>query len=76
MSYIRKCILYSHLLEIQLISGLFLLFISLYQMTPLHLAAQRGRYNLVGYLVGKDADVDIGDVNEVTTISADSIAAV
>ena len=34
-------------------------------MTPLHFAAQRGRYNLVGYLVGKDADVNAKDLNEV-----------
>ena len=35
-------------------------------MTPLHLAAQRGRYNLVGYLVGKDADIiNAKDLNEV-----------
>ena len=34
-------------------------------MTPLHLAAQRGRYNLVGYLVGKGANVNIQDLNGV-----------
>jgi len=34
-------------------------------MTPLHLAAQRGQYNLVGYLVGKGADVNAKDLNEV-----------
>ena len=34
-------------------------------MTPLHLAAQRGRYNLVGYLVGKDANVNAKDLNGV-----------
>ena len=37
-------------------------------MTPLHLAAQRGRYNLVGYLVDKDADVNIQDINGVRLI--------
>ena len=37
-------------------------------MTPLHLAAQRGRYNLVGYLVDKGADVNIRDINGVRLI--------
>ena len=34
-------------------------------MTPLHLAAERGRYNLVGYLVHKDANVNAKDRNGV-----------
>jgi len=34
-------------------------------MTPLHLAARRGRYNLVGYLVNKDANVNAKDHNGV-----------
>ena len=36
-------------------------FISLYQMAPLHKAAERGRYEVVGYLAGKGADKDIHD---------------
>ena len=30
-------------------------------MTPLHMAAERGRYEVVGYLAGKGADQDIQD---------------
>ena len=35
--------------------------LSLYQMVPLHMAAGRGRYEVVGYLVGKGAENDIKD---------------
>ena len=34
---------------------------SLHQMTPLHVAAERGYTNIVDYLVSKGADIDIGD---------------
>ena len=45
-------------------------------MTPLHLAAERGRYKtIVVDLVKLGAEVDIRDVNEVNTIIAGSIAA-
>ena len=38
---------------------------SLYQMTPLHVAAERGYVKIVDYLVGKGADIDIKDENGV-----------
>ena len=58
-------------LTYQLVSGLFLWFISLYQMTPLHLAAERGRYKtIIVYLVDQGADVDIKDDNKVHTDSS------
>ena len=45
-------------------------------MTPLHLAAERGRHKtIIVYLVHQGADVDIRDVNEVNTIITGSIAA-
>ena len=37
----------------------------LHQLTPLHLAAERGRYNLVKYLVDQSADVNIQDLDGV-----------
>ena len=43
-------------------------FLSLYQITPLHLAAERGHYKtIVVYLVDKGADVDTRDNNEVNS---------
>lgn len=64
MPNMRKSELYSHLPESQLVSGSF--FSPLYQMTPLHLAAGRGRYKtIVVHLVDKGADVDMRDKNEV-----------
>ena len=40
--------------------------LSLRQMTPLHVAAERGgRFNIVEYLVGKEADINIKDNNGV-----------
>ena len=36
-------------------------FLSLHQMAPLHMAAERGRYEVVGYLVCKVATKDIQD---------------
>ena len=63
-----KISLYTNLPEIRQFLSYFCIFLSLYQMTPLHLAAQRGRYNLVRYLVDKDADVNIQDINGVRLI--------
>ena len=52
------------------------LFFSLYQRTPLHLAAEKGRYKtIVVHLVDKGADVDMTDNNEVNTITTNNIAA-
>ena len=49
------------------------LFFSLYQRTPLHLAAERGRYKtIVVYLVKEGADVDMTDKNEVNPITTNS----
>ena len=43
-----------------------LVILSLHQMTPLHMAAERGgRLNIVEYLVGKKADINIKDNNGV-----------
>ena len=46
-------------------------------MTPLHLAAEKGRYKtIVVYLVKEGrADVDMRDNNEVNTITTNNIAA-
>ena len=41
-------------------------FFSPHQMTPLHLGAGSGKINIVKYLVGKGADINIEDVNGVT----------
>ena len=42
-------------------------------MTPLHLAAERGRHKtIVVYLVDNGADVDMRDKNEVNAITANS----
>ena len=55
-------------------AGLLLIFVafSLYQMTPLHSAAERGRNTIVVHLIDQGADVDIRDNNEVNTIITDS----
>ena len=47
-----------------LISGLFVVS-SLCQMTPLHVAAERGHTKIVEYLVNKGADINIQDKNGV-----------
>ena len=45
-------------------------------MTPLLLAAERGRHKtIVVHLVDNGADVDMTDNNEVNTITANNIAA-
>ena len=55
--YATVCLELSHFL---------LIIISLHQMTPLHIAAERGgRLNIVEYLVGKEADINITDNNKV-----------
>ena len=41
-------------------------FFSLHQMTPLHVAAEEGRYKIMGYLVGKGADINVKDDNKVS----------
>ena len=42
-------------------------------MTPLHLAAERGRYKtIVIHLVDKGANVDMTDKNEVNTVTANN----
>ena len=38
---------------------------SLHQMTPLHVAAERGYVKIVDYLVVKGAEIDIRDENGV-----------
>ena len=43
----------------------FCILFPLHQLTPLHLAAERGRYNLVKYLVDQGADVNIQDLHGV-----------
>ena len=48
-----KC-LQQYLCEMSIVS-------SLYQMTPLHVAAERGYIKIVDYLVGKGADIDTQD---------------
>ena len=64
---IIKSRLYSRLPESQLASGIF---IYLYQMTPLHLAAERGHYKTaVVSLVDNGANVDMRDDNEVNTFT-------
>ena len=42
--------------------------ISLYQMTPLHLAAKGGRGNVVNYLGGNEAIINIQDLDGVKKI--------
>ena len=39
---------------------------SLYQMTPLHVAAEKGYIKIVDYLVGEGAYIDVQDDNGVT----------
>ena len=56
-------------LTYQLVSGLFLWFISLYQMTPLHLAAERGRYRVVEYLIDLRAEISAEDNDGVSIYS-------
>ena len=41
---------------------------SLHQITPLHVAAERGHPRIVEYLVDKGADIDIQDKNGVIII--------
>ena len=48
--------------------GLLLYFLSLYQMTPLHLAAERARVKVIEYLVDKEADINIQDLNGVNIL--------
>ena len=38
-------------------------FLSLYQMVPLHVAADEGRQKVVGFLFGKGVDIDMKDEN-------------
>ena len=49
----------------QSISGSFMYFISLNQMTPLHVAVERARTEIVKYLVDRGADITIKDDNGV-----------
>ena len=43
-------------------------------MTPLHLAAERARVEVIEYLVGKEPDIiNIQDLDEVTIIVCDCI---
>ena len=37
-----------------------------HQMTPLHLAAERGRFQMVGYLVDQKADINVKDKDGVS----------
>ena len=46
---------------------------SLYQMTPLHVAAERGFVKIVDYLVGKGADIEIQDKNGVIVIVPNNV---
>ena len=46
---------------------------SLYQMTPLHIAAERGFVKIVDYLVRRGADIDIKDEDGVTICSNNNI---
>ena len=55
--YTITCLIHSHL---------HLWFLSLHQLTPLHMAAKKGRCEqILGYLVGKEADINIKDKNGV-----------
>ena len=48
---------------------LFVFVFSLHQMTPLHVAAEKGdRISIVKYLVDNGADINIKDDNEVSKI--------
>ena len=38
---------------------------SLYQITPLHVAAERGFVKIVDYLIAKGGDIDVQDENGV-----------
>ena len=46
-------------------------FFSLYQMTPLHLAAERGSIEIVRYLVEQGASINIQDNNGVSVTILD-----
>ena len=60
--------LFTNLLESQSITFA-VCFLSLYQMTPLHVAAERGeRIRIVNYLVDQGADINIKDNNGVSKI--------
>ena len=45
------------------------LFLSLHQITPLHVAAERGHPRIVEFLVSKGADIDIQDKNGVICLT-------
>ena len=53
-------------------TSLLILCLSLYQMTPLHLAAKRAHVKIVKYLVSKGADTDIKDKEGVSSNSTNS----
>jgi len=50
-----------------LISGLLFYFLSLHQMTSLHLAAKSGCIKILNFLVGQRGDINIQDNNGVIT---------
>ena len=52
---------FSYVKKNQLISGLLMLFISLHQMTPLHVAAEGGCIKVVKCLLDHKADVNMKD---------------
>ena len=58
--------------QVSKIFHLLLSFLSLYQMTPLHLAAERARVKVIEYLVDKEADIinseDQNGVNSIMTV--------
>ena len=55
-----------------LVHDLLLLFLFLYQMTPLHLAAESGHINKVKYLCDEGADINIQD-NDGVNLNADRV---
>ena len=50
----------------QSFSGLGLWFLSLHQMTPLHVAAKSGRFKIVEYLVDEGANISTKDSDGVS----------
>ena len=42
-----------------------LIFLSLHQMTPLHVAAERGRFKIVKHFVSSGAEINAKDINGV-----------
>ena len=50
----------------QSFSGLGLWFLSLHQLTPLHVAAKSDRYKIVEYLVDEGADINTKDSDGVS----------